>query len=322
MAGGKPPQAPHGGGQASSSPPWRGQASSSRRPALDLAGQIDRHLRLVVNGPRPPSCPPPWTAPTVSARSRRATRTLPHGRPLSVPACYPGASPRGCPALLSSSAPRYAHFDLNARGRLSPTLARLVDSPCGCPPPPGPDHPSAHIKRPLRHCSVAVGTCPQPLRPCPQPLAAVRPLTTLVGTPFGTCASCPAAACPLHGGGKPPRIPHGGGQASSSPPWRGASLLEPPTAGASLFEAEFEPPMAGGKPPRAPHGRGQSSSSPPWRGASLLEPSSGPRPRWAHRSAPAPCGQRPSAPPARHPGPHLPSQSNSPASSTRAEPDS
>ena len=84
----------------------------------------------------------------------------------------------------------------------------------------------------------------------------------------------------------PPRSPHGGGQASSSPPWRGASLLEPP--------------MAGGKPPRAPHGGGRASSSPPWRGASLLEPPmagaslleppSGPQPRWALRSAPAPCG--------------------------------
>ena len=99
------------------------------------------------------------------------------------------------------------------------------------------DHPSAHIKRPLRHCSEAVGTCPLPRRPCPRPLAAVRPLTTSVGTPLGTCASCPAASCPLHGGGKPPRAPHGGGQASSSPPRRGASLLEPP--------------MAGGKPPQA-----------------------------------------------------------------------
>jgi hypothetical protein len=83
-------------------------------------------------------------------------------------------------------------------------------------------------------------------------------------------------------GGKPPQAPHSGGRASSSPPWRGASLLEPP--------------MAGGKPPQAPHSGGRASSSPPWRGASLLEPPSGPRPCWAHRSAPAPCGQRPSAP--------------------------
>ena len=88
-------------------------------------------------------------------------------------------------------------------------------------------------------------------------------------------------------GGKPLRAPHGGGQASSSPPWRGASLLEPP--------------MAGGKPPRAAV-----------RPSTSLGTSIGTGALWLAAFGP----------PVRHPGLNLPSQSNSPASSTRAEPGS